>query len=151
MERILRWIYIQLYEKISRERLIIELNKVDPNKKTLPEIIGIDIATLNRCEEYLFIKYTPEGLLDMLGLKTKEIIEALAQSWKPGKKATEVIIDWWQKRGRKAVTLEEFVGSLRLMEEFENLKLPYIQLTPDIEIKFKKKMPAEEDRSLYIV
>jgi len=115
---------LNLVSKFLRERIIIDLDKVDHSKPKIYEAIGVAQIVFDAYANYIMSKYTPKTLAKALRLDKDEIVKALEEAWNSNEKVSEIIASWWEKRGRKKITLEEWIGTYLIIDLFEKLKRP---------------------------
>ena len=115
---------VSILKQFLRERIIIDLDKVDHSKPKIYEAIGVDRFIFDAYADYIISKYTPKTLAEALRLDKDEIVKALEESWNSNEKVSEIIASWWKKRGRKKITLEEWIGTYLIIDLFEKLKRP---------------------------
>jgi hypothetical protein len=116
-KRIGNWL-LEFISKFLRERIFIDLDNVDHNKTRIWEAIGINPTIFKAYEKYIISEYTPQSLAEALGLYKPEIAEAFEKSLESSNVKTKIITNWWKKRGRKKITLEEWVGTYLLINFF---------------------------------
>lgn len=100
----------------------IVLDKIDFRENKLPKAIGVSAREFNKCIDEIIIKWTPrifyEKIAKKIGLSGQEIVKEMKKIVKElnsGKiTEREAVVNFWKKRGRKEITLEEFVGILTL-------------------------------------
>jgi hypothetical protein len=146
IEKITGWIVIKLYETKFKGRTIIDLDSVDHTKENIDEALGIKKKLLGACVDYLTFKYEPRELCKKLKFDDEEILKALDEAWFSASKKSEVVTKWWKKRGRKQVTLEEFVGTKLLIDLFGDI---YDSLKAGISV-YAPLSAIKEKRPFYI-
>lgn len=125
-----------LDEKPLEEKIII-LDKIDYTKGNAPEAIGIPEEEIENCKKKLRADYKfPRALLDRLGLTDDELCQAVdellaADKVVITKSPTKIIANLWKRKGKKEITLTEFVGSQILIAE----ALVVLQEKGEIDIK----------------
>lgn len=144
-------IHVQMYEKLLKGRIIIDLNTVDHSKQTIYEAMGIDAKTFDFCVDYIFTKYTPAGLAEKFGLKEKKMMEALSEAYESENIESKIITKWWKGRGRKKITLEEFVGTYLLLDFIKSYGPLVVVMIPARSPSTAKKMTPRKQKDLFYV
>lgn len=88
------------------------LTKINHGALGMAEALGISYQEFNK-EMFRIIRECPlsKDLSQKLGLTAQDIPER----GKAGTKVSKVIVDIWEKKGRKSITLEEVVGTYMLI------------------------------------
>lgn len=90
----------------------IPLDKIDHTKEELNETIGLSKLEFRENLYRIYQKETPETLIEKLGFSIEEIVKALNNS----RKFSEAIQFLWRNKGRKEISLREFLETAVLLK-----------------------------------
>lgn len=109
---------------------IIALKEINHNKNTLHEAIGAKREELLECENQILAQNASMGdILRELGLNVDEVVDLIKEMSRAGyPKVSEAIVYFWEKQGRRQITLREYVeADLLLKTMIAELKKEFIK------------------------
>lgn len=99
-------------EKMAERR--ISIDQIDHTKGMLYETVGISSAEFDSYAQETYNNYTPETLIKHLGFSIGELREAFRNTGQTSK----AISNLWEKRGKREISLREFVQTFLLLHQF---------------------------------
>lgn len=88
---------------------------------TIWEAVGVSEEEFHQCETSICREDNVGTLAQRLGLNSREEIESFGEALS-SKNVVEATIAWWKKRGRKEITLEEYIGTLLFIQGLEDFE-----------------------------
>jgi len=100
---------------------MIDLDKIDHTKRTCFEAVGVSKEEYDRCRDEITSGHPSKtnAEIERLGFSKGEIREAIKNARRNSDPESKVVTTLWKKRGRKEISLKEFISTMALVRRKE--------------------------------